>query len=97
MKTIKINLYSPKELWRKFWNRVFWPRRKACAQWIEIGEVWMEHAIISEVLCKAEYLDLDVSSKLELEIKSKMHEVFQKLEMAIKTPCDAWEDEKDNV
>lgn len=57
----------------------------------------MEHAIISEVLCKAEYLDLDVSNKLELEIKSKMHEVFQKLEMAIKTPCDAWEDEKDNV
>lgn len=97
MKTITINLYSPKELWRKFWNRVFWPRRKACAEWMEIGEVWMEHAIISEVICKADYLDFDTANKLELEIKPKMHEVFQKLETAIKIPCDPIHDEKDNV
>lgn len=57
----------------------------------------MEHAIISEVICKADYLDFDTANKLELEIKPKMHEVFQKLETAIKIPCDPIHDEEDNV
>jgi len=37
-KTIKITFYSPKELWRVFWNRVFWPRRKKCAEWCDFFE-----------------------------------------------------------
>ena len=57
----------------------------------------MEHAIISEVICKADYLDFDTANKLELEIKPKMHEVFQKLETAIKIPCDPIHNEEDNV
>lgn len=35
MKKIVITLYTPKELWIKFWNLVFWPRRKECAEWID--------------------------------------------------------------
>ena len=37
MKTyeIKISVYSPKELWNKFCNWVFWPRRKKCVEYCE--------------------------------------------------------------
>lgn len=36
MKKIKLEftLYNPKELWTKFWNRFYWPRRKQCAEWL---------------------------------------------------------------
>lgn len=50
MKTIKINIYSPKELWVKFWNRVFWPRRKQCAEWMDFVQARLEHAIITEII-----------------------------------------------
>ena len=55
MKTIKIkiNLYSPKELWVKFWNRFFWPRRKECAEWIDLLEVKLEYAIIHDIIFDA--------------------------------------------
>ena len=35
MKKITITFYSPKELWRMFWNRFFWLRRKVCAAWMD--------------------------------------------------------------
>lgn len=38
MKEIRIKLYNPKELWRMFWNWVFWPRRKKCADWCDFFE-----------------------------------------------------------
>ena len=92
MKTIKINVSSPKELWAKFWNRVFWPRRKKCVEWIEYGQYEVEHAIINEVLCNTEELGIDIDfnelTKLELAIKPKITEAFDKLKKVITTPLE---------
>lgn len=41
-KTIKITIYNPKELWIKFCNWVFWPRRKKCAEWIDFTKGTLE-------------------------------------------------------
>lgn len=52
MKTIKIEfkLYSPKELWIMFWNRFFWPRRKQCAEWMDLMEYRLNNALVEEVI-----------------------------------------------
>ena len=90
MKTITINIYSPKELWVKFWNRFFWPRRKKCVEWIEYGQCAVEHAIINDVLCNTEELGIDIDlnelTKLELAIKPKITEAFDRLKKVITTP-----------
>lgn len=73
MKTIKINIYSPKELWVKFWNRFFWPRRKQCAEWMDFAQVRLEHAIISEIIVdyySKGLLGESMAEQLELAIKS---------------------------
>lgn len=92
MKRITINIYSPKELWVKFWNRVFWPRRKKCVEWIEYGQCEVEYAIINEVLCNTEELGIDIDfdelTKLELAIKPKITEAFDKLKKVITTPLE---------
>ena len=43
--SFSITLYSPKELWNKFWNRVFWPRRKQCAEWCDFAAGCIENDI----------------------------------------------------
>ena len=48
-KTITITLYSPKELWNKFCNWVFWPRRKECAQWCDFHDGVL-YSMIVEIL-----------------------------------------------
>lgn len=72
-KTIKIVLYSPRELWTKFCNWIFWPRRKQCAEWLDVLQVRLEHEIISDMLmCKynAGFLDETQVNELDIEIKS---------------------------
>lgn len=92
MKTIelKFTLYTPKELWTKFWNRCFWPRRKICAEWMEFGQVIVENAVISDVICKTEELgidiDTDTAEKLELAIRPKIKECFDRLTELITKP-----------
>jgi hypothetical protein len=42
MKKITINLYTPKEVWKIFWNWAFWPRRKECSEWIDFAKGTIE-------------------------------------------------------
>ena len=92
MKTIKINLYSPKELWVMFWNRFFWPRRKQCAVWLIYGQSEVEYAVIHDVLYKAKELGINIDDveldKLELAIKPKISEAFNKLRIVITKPIE---------
>ena len=89
-KKITITLYSPKELWVKFWNRFFWPRRKQCAEWLDYGQYEVEYAVIHDVLCKTEELGITINDeeleKLELAIKPKITEAFDKLRIVITEP-----------
>ena len=86
-KEITITLYSPKELWEKFWNRFFWPRRKQCAEWCEYGRYCMEEEIMSEVLDKVDkVLDTDDMIQLELALKDNIETVFKRMETLMKTP-----------
>lgn len=44
-KTVKITLYSPKELWKMFCNWVFWPRRKKCAEWMDYADGMIKQSL----------------------------------------------------
>ncbi len=86
-KEITITLYSPKELWEKFWNRFFWPRRKQCAEWCEYGRYCMEEEIMSEVLDKVDkVLDTDDMIRLEMAIKDRIITVFERIKRLMETP-----------
>ena len=95
MKTIKIkiNLYSPRELWVKFWNRCFWPRRKQCAEWMDLAQVKLEHSIIHDIIIdfydtgKLDSTPFDAES-LELAIKSAIDDVCEDLKKVICKPLD---------
>lgn len=91
-KEIKITLYTPRELWVKFWNKFFWPRRKQCAEWLEYGQCEVEYGIVRDVLYKAEEYGINLSDKdcekLELLIKSKISEGFDKLKKVITIPME---------
>ncbi len=87
-KTIKITLYTPKELWKKFCNWVFWPRRKQCSEWLDLLRVNLEHKIISEMLIDkynagvigdtlVDDLDIEIKSIIKKEI-NEMKEVMSK-------------------
>ena len=89
MKTIKFNLYSPKELWVKFWNRFFWPRRRACSEWIDLAEVKLEHAIIHDIII--DYYDKgmlgdSMAESLELAIKTAIKEACEDVRKVICKP-----------
>lgn len=70
-KTIKITLYSPKELWRMFCNRVFWPRHKKCAEWCDYYDGVLDGLIV-EILqnetAKGTISD-ETAERLELSLK----------------------------
>lgn len=89
-KKITITLYSPHELWVKFWNRFFWPRRKLCAEWLDYGQSVVEDAVIHDVLYKTEELGITINDEelinLELAIKPKITEAFDKLRKVITEP-----------
>lgn len=93
MKTIKIkiNIYSPKELWVKFWNRFFWPRRKQCAEWMDLLEVKLEHAIIHDIIidCYDKGLLGDsMAESLELAIRSAIEDNCKNFKEVINKPID---------
>ena len=65
MKKITITLYSPKELWQKFWNWAFWPRRKECAEWIDFANGTIESDLAdvfieNKPMIVPEYYDSDI-------------------------------------
>lgn len=85
-KTITITLYSPKEIWEKFWDRFFWPRRKKCAEWCEWGKITLNQELFGDVLCNEEGLDLDTATRIELAMKEKIKQVFKRMESLMSTP-----------
>lgn len=87
--TISITFYSPRELWVKFWNRFFWPRRKECAEWIDLLEVKLEKAIITDVIIdyyNKGLLGGDMAEDLELETKQAIHAVCENVKQVICKP-----------
>lgn len=91
MKTIKINIYSPKELWVKFWNRVFWPRRKQCAEWMDLVEYQLEKAIITDIIID-QYdkglLGESMTEQLELATSHAIKTVCKNVKQIICKPLD---------
>lgn len=63
-KTIKITFYSPKELWAKFWQKFFWPRRKECSDWMDYAKGAIESDladvfVANKKMIVEEYYDSD--------------------------------------
>lgn len=90
-KSFTITFYSPKELWAKFWNRFFWPRRKQCAEWMELVEVKLKHTIINHIIVdyyNNDLLDETVSERLELDIKKSIEKVCEEVRKVMTTPID---------
>ena len=70
-KEIKITLYNPKELWKMFCNRVFWPRNKKCTEWCEYYDGVLDHSIY-EILQQAlqdGIITDDATEVLEIKLK----------------------------
>jgi len=69
-KTIKITIYSPKELWIKFCNWVFWPRHKKCADWCNYYDVLdsMIVEILQDENAKGTISD-ETAERLEIALK----------------------------
>ncbi len=70
-KEIKITLYSPKELWKMFCNRVFWPRNKKCTEWCEYYDGVLDHRIyeILQQAVKDGMITDDAAENLEIKLK----------------------------
>jgi hypothetical protein len=70
-KEIKITLYTPKELWKLFCNRVFWPRNKKCTEWCDYYDGVLDSDIV-DILQQAVKDGLITDEAAEtLEIKLK--------------------------
>ena len=85
MKKITITLYSPKELWKKFWNRVFWPRRKECAEWMEVLQVKLVEAIICNIII-GKYFNETTAENLEKDITKAIYDVCSNMKEEISKP-----------
>ena len=94
-KTIKTTLYTPKELWRMFWTKFFWPRRKKCSEWLEFLQGRLEYSIVNKLLidkfCKEGKISDDVTDEMELSIKQAIQEAVDETKKVMTTPI--WEDE----
>lgn len=89
--TVSITFYSPRELWVKFWNRFFWPRRKECAEWIDILECKLEYAIVHDIIIdnyNKGLLGDSVAESLELAIKQAINEECDNVKKVISKPLD---------
>ena len=89
-KTIKITFYNPKELWKMFWNWAFWPRRKACSEWVDFFQARLEYAIISDLLI-GKYFNGGIlgdfaTESLELDIRKAVEEKCDELKKLIVKP-----------
>lgn len=89
-KRVHITLYTPKELWKMFWLKFFWPRRKECAEWIEFFEGNLEYRLVNDILinkfCNNGRISDEVAEELELDIKKAIAECSQKTQSLIVTP-----------
>ena len=88
-KTIKITLYTPKELWKMFCNWVFWPRRKRCAEWLEVLQVKLENEIISKMLIdkyNAGVIGETLVEDLDIEIKAIIRREIENMQNVISKP-----------
>lgn len=88
-KTIKITLYTPKELWTKFCNWVFWPRRKQCSEWLDLLEVNLKNEIISKMLIdkyNAGVIGETLVDDLDVEIKSIIEKEIDKMKKVMSEP-----------
>lgn len=76
-KTIKITIYSPKELWRMFCNWVFWPRRKQCAEWCEYydDELMREVVNILQNKSASAFISDEAAERIEIAIRKASSEV----------------------
>ena len=94
-KTVKITFYNPKELWRMFWTKFFWPRRKKCAEWVDFMQAIIESAIISDILIGKFFnqglIEEKTAEDLELDIRKAIEDCCKKTKKVIVTPY--WEDE----
>ena len=80
-KTIKITLYNPKELWIKFWNWVFWPRQKKCAEWCDSYHENLMY-LLSDVFNK--YVENgSISSSTAIDLASDVEKESKKTAEAI--------------
>lgn len=87
-KSFTITFYSPKELWAKFWNRFFWPRRKQCAEWMEVLQVKLVEAIICNIIVQISAVLKEKRKMYEAETKQVLDEIkklpsFKEFEAAI--------------
>lgn len=88
-KTIKIILYTPKELWTKFCNWVFWPRRKQCSEWLDLLKVNLENEIISKMLIdkyNTGVIGDTLVDDLDVEIKSIIEKEIDKMKKVMSEP-----------
>ena len=89
-KTVKITFYNPKELWRMFWTKFFWPRRKTCSTWMETAQVLLDEEIVSNILIEKYYnkgiLDEKTCTSLEEDIEKAIEDVCNKMVKLINTP-----------
>lgn len=88
-KTFTITFYSPRELWVRFWNRFYWPRRKQCAEWMDLVEVKLDNAIIHDIVW--EYYDKGIigyslAEDLELTINQAIKDVCSDFKEVITKP-----------
>ena len=81
-----------------FWNWVYWPRRKQCAEWLTFLQCQLDDKIVNDVLIEKYYneglIDGDLCKKLELDIKPAIEEILDKFVDVLKTPIPL-DDEKD--
>lgn len=91
-KTIKITFYTPKELWKMFCNWVFWPRRKQCAEWLELMQVRLENKIITDLIIGKYYnqgiLPDATCESLELDIKHIVKEECKAMAEIMSKPME---------
>ena len=94
-KTVKITFYNPKELWRMFWTKFFWPRRKKCAEWVDLTQGLLESDIISDILIGKYYnqglIEEKVAEDLELDVRKAIEDCCERTKKVMSTPI--WEDE----
>ena len=89
-KTVKITFYTPKELWKMFWTKFFWPRRKACAEWVDFTQGLLESDIISDIIIGKYYnqglIEEKVVEDLEIDVRKAIEECCKKSKKVIVTP-----------
>ena len=73
-----------------FWDKFFWPRRKACAEWVDFLQVRLEHSIITDLLIGKYYNDGVLNDatceSLEIDIRKAIEEKCDELKKVIVVP-----------